>query len=148
MAVVYLTSQLKDHLQSIGIDPDSFKEEFEWWRQNWPANEYSSELFGKDGAYIQPKVDGKPYSLRHVHLQPIEPAAKSVWEAIARRLGRKTSDRHPIYFRRDDDAFLLIHILDEPTAHQVALMHTNEDKELMNTFAIIAENFDIYEEHP
>lgn len=148
MVVVYLTTQLESYLRSIDVDPDEFKEEFEWWRHNWPLREFSSELFGKDSAYCSPKVDGKPYSLRHAHLMPGEPQRIEIWNQIFRRLGRKNSDRHLVYYHRDDDAYLLIHILEDGLAHDVASMHTHEDRVLMETFAMIAEGFEIDSEYP
>ena len=148
MAVVYLTSQLESYLRSIEVDPDEFREEFERWRHQWPSREYSSELFGKDSAYCSPTVDGEPYSLRHAHIAPGDPEQLESWHKIFRRFGRKTSDRHLVYYHRDDDAYLLIHILEDGIAHEIASMRTREDRVLMETLAIIAEDFEVDGEYP
>lgn len=137
---VSITSALRDELTKAGTDPQQFTMQFARWKAGWPANEYSFELFGKDGAYCRPGVGGDLYILRHVHLMPLPGPARRKWLQLFRRESRKTSDRHLIYVQAGGD-FLLIYILDEPDAHSVALMRTKDDRALMESFAIIAENF-------
>lgn len=137
---VSLTGQLQDQLLAVGADPKAFANAFAEWKADWPANEYESKLFGKDGAYLAPKVDGE-LGLRHVHIVPMqcEKSSRRWWKAWRYR-SRKTSDRHLVYVEHKGN-FLLIYILDEPDAHSVAHMKTPADKALMKKFAIIAEDF-------
>lgn len=139
---VSITSELRKELRAARVDPEWFAKQFLLWKANWPRNEYSFELFGKDGAYRSPQVPGHPTALRHVHLMPL-PHSRLYrgWASAFRRLGRKTSDRHLVYVESKLRGFLLIYILDEPTAHEVALMKTKDDKLLMESFCGIAEDF-------
>jgi len=132
------------HAQLIdsGVQPEAFAREFALWKAGWPKNEYSHELFGKDGAYVAPLVDGERYRLRHVHIVPFnDPQARKRWFGAFRRFGRKTSDRHLVYVADDRGNFGLIYILDEPDAHRIAKMQGAHEREIMNGFALIAENF-------
>lgn len=139
---VQLTQGLRQALIDSGADPDDFIATFEAWRANWPANEDSSRYFGKDGAYERPTVDGDKYVLRHVHLVPIrETSALKVWWQRFRHGSRKVSDRHLVYCQDRRGKFLLIYILAEPTAHEVARMKTPEHRSLMLQFAAVAEAF-------
>lgn len=138
---VWLTQALRQALIDSGADPKDLIEAFEAWRVNWPANEYGSRYFGKDGAYERPLVDGE-YVLRHVHLVPIlDTNALERWWQKFRHASRKSSDRHLVYCQDRRGSFLLIYILTEQTAHQVALMKTPDDKALMLRFAEVAKTF-------
>jgi len=80
--------------------------------------------------------------LRHVHIVPFnDPQARKRWFGAFRRFGRKTSDRHLVYVADDRGNFGLIYILDEPDAHRIAKMQGAHEREIMNGFALIAENF-------
>lgn len=139
---VSMTSQLQQQLLAVGADPQAFADLFEAWKAQWPTNEFEFELFGKDGAYELPKVDGQKYGLRHVHLMPLSQSRElGAWLKRFRFRGRKTSDRHLVYVAAERNRYLLIYILDEPDAHEVARMCTAEDRALMETFAIISEDF-------
>ena len=139
---VSITSALSQQLNQANVDPVAFAQQFALWKADWPKNEYAFELFGKDGAYRAPKVDGSMDVLRHVHIMPVPGSNQHTgWLRAFRFLSRKTSDRHLVYVQDAHRGFLLIYILDEPTAHAVARMQTREDKELMEKFAIIAENY-------
>ncbi|MDK4681094.1 type II toxin-antitoxin system YafO family toxin [Kingella negevensis] len=110
------------------------------------AGEFNHYEFSKDGAYIMLKVNGESYILRHVHLVPvINLQDKMRWDR-AWQMGRKrTSDRALIYVA-DGDSHLLIAILDEPTAHQIAKMEMPTDRAIMEQFAQIADKFVYYRE--
>ena len=116
--------------------------QFAAWKAAGEAGEYASYLFGKDGGYIVPLVNGQRYVLRHAHLVPLaDAAALRIWEAQWRRRSRKTSDRVLIYVSDAAHGHLLIYILEEPTAHAVAKMRTSAEKQVMDQFAAIAEAF-------
>lgn len=144
-----MTAALKGQLAQIGVEAEYFAQQFTLWKADWPRNEYSFELFGKDGAYRAPLVDGERDVLRHVHLMPL-PGSKGLraWITKFRHRGRKVSDRHLVYVEYKPRGYLLIFILDEPYAHSVAEMRTAEDRELMGRFALIAENYIIDGEVP
>src|SRR4249919_693394 len=132
---VYSTEALFNRFQAAGLDFDLFVEEFEHWKVGWPSNEYEFELFGKDGAYEQPRAYGERV-LRHVHLQPVSSGtARKRWNWIWRRRGRKTSDRALVYAENHAGDFLLLTILDEPDAHEIAKMKTRADRDLMEALA-------------
>ena len=104
--------------------------------------EYSSPLFGKDGAYGTPFVDGEPNVLRHVHLVPLSDlTALKRWNLDWTRRARKRSDRHLVYVSDPYYGHLLLWILDEPGSHEIALMDTPEDRKLMLQFAQVAAHF-------
>jgi mRNA interferase YafO len=112
---------------------------FDQWKAKGAQGEFDSYLFGKDSAYISPKVQGVPYSLRHVHLVPIshtEQLAK--WNKAWKTRSRKTSDRVLVYVDNGAGDCLLIFILPEPEAHEIAAMKTLQDKTLMESFAEVA----------
>jgi hypothetical protein len=98
-------------------------------------------LFGKDGAYDAPLIDGKRL-LRHVHLVPlVDEDAKAKWYHRFAFGSRKTSDRALVYASDGHDCHLLIYILEEPDAHRVATMRTRRHAETMKGFAVTAINF-------
>lgn len=115
--------------------------DFEAWKAGGAAAEYDSPVFGKDGAYADPAVNGQRYKLRHVHLPPMgDPEGLKKWNAAWRRRGRKVSDRALVYCEDGAD-YLLIFILPEPDAHEIARMATPEDRHSMEAFARIAAAF-------
>lgn len=137
-----LTDAIRAQLGESGLDPNIFAAEFDHWKSRGPNGEYGSYLFGKDGAYIAPGVNGAPNILRHVHLVPLKDVAKlNRWDKDWFRRARKSSDRHLVYVSDPYYGHLLLWILDEPGSHDIALMRTPEDKELMNQFAAVAGHF-------
>lgn len=139
---VAISRALHAQLIGSGIQPEAFAKEFTLWKANWPQREYSHQLFGKDGAYVAPSVDGEKYRLRHVHIVPFnDHHSRKRWYEVFGRRGRKTSDRHLVYVADDKGNFGLIFILDEPHAHRIAQMRTAEEKAVMTSFAVVAENF-------
>lgn len=137
-----LTDALRALLRESGEDPTNFAAEFDLWKSRGPNGEYGSYLFGKDGAYVTPTVNGVPNKLRHVHLVPLKDMASiSRWDVDWRRRTRKRSDRHLVYVSDPYYGHLLLWILDEPGSHDVALMSTPEDRQLMNQFAEVADHF-------
>lgn len=138
----FVSHALRQLLQSQGSNPDNLAAEFQNWESLGQEGEYSSLLFGKDGAYSIPTVNGFPNVLRHVHLAPLANAvALARWEKDFRRRSRKTSDRALVYVSDDYHGHLLLYILDEPDAHAVARMATDDHRRLMLAFATIAERF-------
>lgn len=101
-------------------------------------------LFGKDGPYRKPTVDGSP-RLMHVHLMPsLNAGDHEVWMkrwTLKRPASHRTSDHALVYVTDDTGDSLLIAILDEPTAHAIADMRTPENKAIMEGFAAVAEAF-------
>ena len=140
--VVQATQALRNQFDENPDDLCELISAFEEWKAKGVDGEYSSYLFGKDSAYIAPKVDGVSYALRHVHLVPIAQIDKlAKWNKVWKRKGRKTSDRVLVYVSNASDAALLIYVLPEPDAHEIARMETAEDKKLMHSFAEIAATF-------
>ena len=124
------------------IEPTAFAREFSLWKAGWPKGEYAHALFGKDAAYVKPKVDGELYRLRHVHIVPfLDKDAKRRWYNAFKFRRRKTSDRHLVYVADEKGNFGLIYILDEPDAHRIARMEGLQERTIMEGFAIVAENF-------
>lgn len=147
------TASLKRQLLEVrGGSADELCQVFDDWKAGFPDSEFTHSLFGKDGAYIRPLVDGKPYVLRHVHLMPVQDSdALERWLATHRRgvqkgnWGRKTSDRVLVYATRSlpggEEEHLLLFILDEPEAHETANMKTSDAKTLMGLLASCAADF-------
>lgn len=137
-----LTEAIREQLRESDEDPTNFAAEFDLWKSRGPSGEYDSYLFGKDGAYGSPKVNGKSNILRHVHLVPLKDVSTtSQWDRDWNRRTRKRSDRHLVYVSDAYHGHLLLWILDDPGSHAIALMHTPEDKELMKRFAVVADRF-------
>ena len=116
-----------------------FCTEFDSWRRtSWHV------LFGKDSPYRKPKVDGEA-KLMHVHLMPsINKGDNALWMkrwTLKRPASHRTSDMALVYVQDGSGDFLLIAILDEPSAHSVADMRTPENKATMEGFAAVAEAF-------
>lgn len=126
---------MRRQLTTLSEDPDNFAAEFDHWKSLGVAGEYSSYLFGKDSSYIAPG------GLEHVHLVPLEASALVKWDIQWRRRSRKVSDRALVYASDQTHGHLLIYILGEPTAHEVALMRTPEHQTLMRKLSLIAKAF-------
>lgn len=137
-----LTESLRALLRESGQDPTNFAAEFDLWKSRGPNAEYSSYLFGKDGAYVAPAVNGAPNTLRHVHLVPLKDVtAIARWDIHWGRRARKRSDRHLVYVGDPYYGYLLLWILDEPGSHDIARMDTSGDRQLMLRFAAVADHF-------
>lgn len=137
--VVRITKVLEIALQEDGLDPLLFAEDFAHWKS---GDEYGSYFFGKDCAYIKPDVDGVPYVLRHVHLVPLGDEDQLIkWNKNWKFQTRKTSDRALVYVSDEKGNHLLIFILDEPDAHDIAAMKTAEHREIMEGLAHVAAAF-------
>lgn len=137
-----LTDAICAQLQELGQTPNNFASEFDHWKSRGPNGEYSSYLFGKDGGYVAPGVGGVPNTLRHVHLVPLlDVEQMSRWDRDWKRRTRKRSDRHLVYVSDPYYGHLLLWILDEPGSHEIALMTSPEDRDLMHQFAAVADHF-------
>ena len=140
--VTRCTRALHNQLAAIGEDSDGWTDFFGDWKARGSAGEYDNYFFGKDGAYVGIKMDAPHGKLMHVHLVPIlDPVAFARWERDWARRSRKTSDRALIYADDGHGNYLLIYVLDEPTAHAIASMATQQDKETMQAFAAVASAF-------
>jgi mRNA interferase YafO len=137
---VKTTRILKNFLDEDNLNVEEFCTRFASWKLS--LDEYSSYFFGKDSAYVKPTVGTDKYILRHVHIVPIlDKIQLSKWNRLSKLKKRKTSDRVLIYVSDNKGNFLLIIILSEPNAHEVAEMKTQTHKELMEYFATVAEAF-------
>ena len=133
------TAAICKQLGRLGESPEAFAAEFEKWRND---GEYSSYFFGKDGLYIAPTLSDGSMGLRHVHLVPLANAQQlRRWNVQWLRRGRKTSDRVLVYAQDPTHGYLLIYILNEPEAHEVAKMLTPDSALLMGKLIKIAETF-------
>ena len=140
--VTRCTHALHNQLAALGEDSDGWTDFFGDWKARGSAGEYDNYFFGKDGAYVGIKMDAPHGMLMHVHLVPIlDPVAFARWERDWARRSRKTSDRALIYADDGHGNYLLIYVLDEPTAHAIASMATQQDKETMQAFAAVASAF-------
>lgn len=138
---VHATQKLIEQFETVD-DFNEFALAFAEWKNSGSEGEYHSYLFGKDSAYISPKVDGIPYTLRHVHLVPITQAdLLAKWHKAFKTKSRKTSDRVLVYVDDGAKNLLLIFILPEPDAHDIAKMQTAQDKAIMLGFAEVAAAF-------
>jgi mRNA interferase YafO len=144
MATRYTTA-LDNQLAEIFASAAQLAADFDAWKSavaRNPAAEFENPHFGKDGAYVAPKVDGVPYALRHVHLVPLKDAeALTKWERFFRLKKRKISNRVLVYVSSTSGNHLLLFILDEPSAHEVAEMKTPEHQKLMLQMADVAAAF-------
>lgn len=137
---VNITKALRTALQADNLDEKILLKSFQRWKNS--RDEYGSYLFGKEGAYMIPKIDGKSYRLRHVHLPPLSiPGQLEVWNKQWQRRGRKTSDRVLVYVENGRGDYLLIFILPEPMAHEIAKMQTPAHRQIMESFASVAAKF-------
>lgn len=138
---VQLTGYLRALLSKEGVDADKFAAKFAKWKAAGATGEYAFLEFGKDSYYWKPTRDGK-YVLSHVHLIPVtDKEALRAWMLAFRRKKRKTSDTVLVYAADSRHGYLLIAILREPRAHDIAKMATKADAELMNQFADVAAEF-------
>ena len=136
---VHVTTALERQLAKLNESPDDLRHAFQVWKR---GSEYSSYYFGKDGAYVSPRFSSGEMCLRHVHLAPIQdPSALLRWNEQWKRRSRKTSDRVLVYASDATHGHLLIYILQEPTAHDVAAMRTEAHALLMKKLTRIAERF-------
>lgn len=136
------TNRLAIAVANSGGNINTLVAEFDKWKAGGSATEYTSPLFGKDSAYIEPTVDGKKYTLRHVHLVPVSNLEKlAVWKRRHALKSRKTSDRALIYADDGKGDYLLIYILEEPDGHDIPKMKTKADQETMEGFAEVAAAF-------
>ena len=115
-----------------------FCDEFAAWRKSG-----ANVLFGKDGPYRKPLVDGEP-KLMHVHLMPsANRGDHELWMKrwnLKRPASHRTSD-HVLVYVADNFGALLIAILDEPGAHAISDMRTAKNKATMEGFVAVAEAF-------
>ncbi|MDI9335043.1 MAG: type II toxin-antitoxin system YafO family toxin [Cytophagales bacterium] len=129
-----------DPALSIGLSP--FCAAFQAWKESGAVGEYDHYLFGKDAAYITPSVNDDPYTLRHVHIVPFaDIEALKRWDKAFDRKRRKVSNRALIYVEDERLGCLLLFILPEPEAHEVAKMQTPQDRALMLGLAKVAGEF-------
>ncbi|MBQ9258905.1 MAG: type II toxin-antitoxin system YafO family toxin [Neisseriaceae bacterium] len=141
MISVEITTQLRQSLCNNNADPQKLINRFREWKMAGENGEDDFYEFGKDTAYITPKVNGKNYVLRHTHLVPLLDKIQSdKWNKNWQNHRLRTSDRALVYVQ-DNHRFLLIDILPEPFAHKISQMKTPQDKQLMEIFAKIAEHF-------
>lgn len=135
---VYMTDAFRQQFLKIGVNADFFIECFAEFKGK-PLNH--DDIFGWDTTYKTPEINGWQYVLRHVHLRPTNAEQRVEWDRLAREKKHKTSDRALVYVAHANGNSLLIGILEEPEAHEVARMLTREHKEIMKKFAVIAEEF-------
>lgn len=136
------TKALQNHFTENNLDITEFIKQFNWWKGRGASGEYDSYLFGKDSAYVRPAVDGKEYTLMHVHLVPQSDLKQlEHWKNAYKNRRRKVSDRVLIYVNDSSGDYLLIYILPEFDAHRIAAMKTKSDKETMEGFAEAASAF-------
>ncbi|MGQ3085334.1 MAG: type II toxin-antitoxin system YafO family toxin [Hydrogenophaga sp.] len=133
------TASLRSQFDEFGESVDPFIQAFSAWKA---SDEYGSYLFGKDGEYASAVLKISSGKLKHVHLVPVvDTDALVAWERDHERRSRKTSDRALVYAEDTQGNFLLLFILDEPEAHEIARMATEEHRTLMRQLAAVAEEW-------
>lgn len=144
---VQLTGYLREELSLLHttpdqfLDPDQFVLEFAEWKSSGSDGEFDYFYFGKDSEYARPMINGVRV-LRHVHLAPFDDTAGfAEWNRDWRKYRRRKSDTALVYADGGRHGFLLIAILWEPGAHEVAEMKTQESADAMNGFANVADQF-------
>jgi hypothetical protein len=117
---------------------NKFITRFKEWKS---GDEYGSFHFGKDAPYETPLVNGVKNVLKHAHLPPPSSDRKrfTTWVKNFKLKSRKTSGSVLVYRGRED--YLLIDIIDERDAHDIAKMKNEKDRKLMNYYAKIADDF-------
>lgn len=97
--------------------------------------------FGSDTPYREPKLNsGLP--LMHIHTIPSSDAdGLKIWrqQIEADEESMKTSNLALVYVKNLNDEYLLIAML--PMAHQVCEMKTQTHRDIMERFALIADEF-------
>jgi hypothetical protein len=135
---VQATALLRQVLADAGMDVDDLLEEFCAWKVK---GEFSNYYFGKDGAYSEPRRNGRSV-LWHVHVPPeSDPVALAKWDRAWRFGSRMSSDAALIYTYDPAHGFLLLFYAIEPTAHSLAEMNDFDSRELMTLLADVAEQF-------
>lgn len=113
-------------------------DQFSKWKAIGPSGEFESYLFGKDGGYTNPKIDGG-LQLRHAHFFPAgNPQKLAAWDAAWKDRSTKLSDKALVY-AQDGNKFLLIAMLQK--AHSVASMKDPAHAAQMKKYARIADDF-------
>jgi mRNA interferase YafO len=136
---VKITKAFRKRFEANGINADRFVELFSEWKK---GDALGHKIFGKDNPYETPLVDGKPYTLRHVHLIPLhDPKETSKWLSQYASRSQKTSDRALVYITNLAGDHLLIALLEEPGAHAMARSKNPVDVETMKAYALIAAEF-------
>ncbi|RMX08498.1 hypothetical protein D8I35_05320 [Corticibacter populi] len=144
MLFVEVSSDLKGKLSKDAVA--QLVRQFTWWKSD-PSRECESLVFGKDSGTVKPPVNGQPNVLRHCHLIPTDSHKRLAWELQFRRYqekkasSKRTSDRYLHYVQDGDNRFLLIDIADDPGAHHMLMMTNKEDRNRMNCYAKLAEDF-------
>lgn len=119
-------------------------QDFTDWKASGEAGKHDSFYFGKDGPYVAPKLDtGK--ELRHVHLPPMSDREdlerwNKAYYSRHKHARPKVSNRVLVYCQDGED-YLLIFVLAEPDAHEIAKMNTADDRATMLGFARVANAF-------
>lgn len=140
---VRLTEFLRQSLIEMGEAPDAFIEEFASWKRMGAAGANNHRYYGKDGEYEAPLFEGSRV-LRHVHLEPADdspyfrPWDRAWWR---RGHGKRVSDTALVYAFDSTHGYLLITILWEPNAHEIARMQSEHDRDLMHDLAAVAGQF-------
>lgn len=147
MLGVKTTAILVSHFASTNADLPEFVTSFIEWKAAGDAGEDDSYEFGKDSAYNTPRVNGAINVLRHVHLVPIVDQRQAArWNRQWKQNSRRTSDRVLVYAEDEGKRYLLIAVLEEPDAHDIAQMKTSDNKRRMELFAAVAEAFIFHRE--
>lgn len=136
------TEALREQLRAVHEDPEDFRQTFAEWKAGGAATEYTYYLFGKDGGYGMLPFQMSTGSLKHVHLVPLlDPVALAKWDRAHDREQRKVSNRVLVYAEDSRGNHLLIYVLDEPDAHEIAKMKTPGHKQLMRQLTTVAETW-------
>lgn len=133
---IYISKSLRQSCLDADIEVAEIIEDFGEWKASGDPN--SSYLFGRDTPYAEPVIDGQALVLMHTHLIPlIDSEQMKRWDRVWKRRGEKKSDRALIYAQSDEGDFLLIHVLNEPGAHERA----RKDMSMMRHFTRLAIRF-------
>lgn len=135
---IYHSRHVAESAKEANLSLHHLSQQFERWACA-PADEKNNWYwFGKFSPYEEPVLLGRKDVLMHVHLFPVSiPEDLATWNKIWQRKGTKKSDRALVYAGNDAGDFLLIHVFNEPGAHETA----RKEQRMMAHFSRLAISF-------
>lgn len=138
-----MTESLRQEIIGMEADPDAFIAEFLSWKSMGDEGENNHFYFGRNTQYRKPLYEGRMV-LWHVHYVPAESSPeyatwKEIWDNEWDR--PRTSHSALAYAYDRTHGYLLIDMLWEPDAHEIAKMKTQAHQQIMHDLTDIAGEF-------
>lgn len=135
---IYHSQHLADSAKAANLSLHHLSQQFERWALASSDDKNKWYWFGRFAPYSEPVILGRTDVLMHVHLYPVSiPDDLAIWNKIWNRKGTKVSDRALVYAGNDAGDFLLIHVFNEPGAHEIA----RKEQRMMAHFSRLAISF-------